>query len=102
MIRCVINGSQETMAALEQEARAALADTVVRRGDTPLPVRTPLAVQLPEPMAQQLREAAAAQQAAQQDDARRAEGQQAPSNEPAARRSVDGSAMQQLRTTTGG
>jgi hypothetical protein len=102
MIRCVINGSQETMEALEQEARAALADTVVRRGDTPLPVRTPLTVQLPEPMAQQLREAAAAQQAAQQDDAQRAEGQQAPPNEPAARRSVDGSAMQQLRTTTGG
>lgn len=101
MIRCVINGPHETMEALEQEARAALADTVVRRGDTPLPVRTPLTVQLPEPMAQQLREAAAAQQAAQQ-DTQQAEGQQAPTNEPAARRSVDGSAMQQLRTTTGG
>lgn len=99
MIRCVINGPHETMEALEQEARAALADTVVRRGDTPLPVRTPLTVQLPEPMAQQLREAAAAQQQAAQ---QQAEGQQAPSNEPAARRSVDGSAMQQLRTTTGG
>ncbi|MEB4210846.1 DUF3710 domain-containing protein [Mycobacterium sp. 94-17] len=96
MIRCVINGAQETMEALEREARAALADTVVRRGDTPLPVRTPLTVQLPEPMAQQLREAAAAQQAAAQD------AQQAPPDEPAARRSVDGSAMQQLRTTTGG
>ncbi len=92
MIRCVINGPHETMEALEQEARAALADTVVRRGDTPLPVRTPLTVQLPEPMAQQLREAAAAQQA---------EAQQA-ANEPAARRSAEGSAMQQLRTTTGG
>lgn len=102
MIRCVINGPHETMEALEQEARAALADTVVRRGDTPLPVRTPLTVQLPEPMAQQLREAAAAQQAAQQDDAQQADGQQAPPGEPAARRSVDGSAMQQLRTTTGG
>jgi len=102
MIRCVINGAHETMEALELEARAALADTVVRRGDTPLPVRTPLAVQLPEPMAQQLREAAAAQQAAQQGDAQQAEQQPAPSNEPAARRSVDGSAMQQLRTTTGG
>jgi hypothetical protein len=89
MIRCVINGPHETMEALEQEARAALADTVVRRGDTPLPVRTPLIVQLPEPMAQQLREAAEAQ------------AQQA-ANEPAARRSADGSAMQQLRTTTGG
>jgi hypothetical protein len=53
-------------------------------------------------MAQQLREAAEAQQAAQQGDAQQAEQQPAPSNEPAARRSADGSAMQQLRTTTGG
>jgi hypothetical protein len=92
MIRCVINGPHETIEALEQEARAALADTVVRRGDTPLPVRTPLAVQLPEAMVEQLRAAAAAQQA---------EAQQLP-DEPAARRSAEGSAMQQLRTTTGG
>ena len=99
MIRCVVNGSHETMEALEREARAALADTVVRRGDTPLPVRTPLTVQLPEPMAQQLREAAAAQQASQQGSQQADE--QAPP-EPAARRSAEGSAMQQLRTTTGG
>jgi hypothetical protein len=97
MIRCVINGPHETMEELEQEARAALADTVVRRGDTPLPVRTPLTVQLPEPMAQQLREAAAAQQASEEPDA-----QEPPADEPAARRSVEGSAMQQLRSTTGG
>src|SRR6202012_3052526 len=58
MIRCVINGPHETIEALEQEARAALSDTVVRRGDTPLPVRTPLAVNLPAPMAEQLRQAA--------------------------------------------
>ena len=63
MIRCVVNGPHETIDALSDEARAALSDTVVRRGDTPLPVRTPLAVQLPEPMVQQLREAAAAQEA---------------------------------------
>ena len=94
MIRCVVNGAQNTMDALIDEARNALADTVVRRGDTPLPVRTPLPVQLPEPMAEQLR-IAAAQQAAQQQG-------QAPPPEPAARRSVDGSAMQQLRTITGG
>src|SRR6201996_7252436 len=100
MIRCVINGPHETIEALEQEARAALADTVVRRGDTPLPVRTPLAVNLPEPMAEQLRQAAQQQVEAQQ-AAEQAEGEQ-PLNEPAARRSVDGSAMQQLRTTTGG
>ncbi|CDO88056.1 DUF3710 domain-containing protein [Mycobacterium triplex] len=95
MIRCVVNGPHETIEALEGEARAALADTVVRRGDTPLPVRTPLPVNLPEPMAEQLRQAAM-QQAAEQGDAQR------PPNEPAARRSADGSAMQQLRTTTGG
>ena len=95
MIRCVVNGPHETIDALVEEARTALADTVVRRGDTPLPVRTPLPVQLPEPMVEQLREAAA-QQAAQQAEA------QQPSNEPTARRSAEGSAMQQLRTTTGG
>lgn len=46
MIRCVVNGPQETVDALTEEAREALADTVVRRGDTPLPVRTPLPVQV--------------------------------------------------------
>jgi hypothetical protein len=100
MIRCVINGPHETIEALEQEARAALADTVVRRGDTPLPVRTPLPVQLPEPMAEQLRAAAAAQQAQAQGAPPAGGGQ--PPDEPAARRSAEGSAMQQLRTTTGG
>lgn len=96
MIRCVVNGPLETIDALSEEARTALADTVVRRGDTPLPVRTPLAVQLPEPMAAQLREAAVAQQASQQADA------QQQSTEPAPRRGAEGSAMQQLRSTTGG
>src|SRR6478609_2756422 len=91
MIRCVVNGPQETIDALSDEARQALSDTVVRRGDTPLPVRTPLPVQLPEPMAEQLR--AAAEQAAQQ---------QPQPPQPAARRSEHGSAMQQLRTITGG
>lgn len=98
MIRCVVNGPHETIEALTDEAREALADTVVRRGDTPLPVRTPLPVQLPEPMVQQLREAAAA--AAQQG----ADETQAPppSDQPAARRSSEGSAMQQLRSTSTG
>jgi hypothetical protein len=95
MIRCVVNGPHETIDALVEEARAGLADTVVRRGDTPLPVRTPLPVQLPEPMVEQLREAAA-QQAAQAVEA------QQQSSQPTARRSAEGSAMQQLRTTTGG
>lgn len=91
MIRCVVNGAPEAIDALTAEAREALADTVVRRGDTPLPVRTPLAVQLPEPMAAQLREAAAQQAAAQQD-----------ASAPAERRSAAGSAMQQLRSSTTG
>ncbi|MDX1875015.1 DUF3710 domain-containing protein [Mycolicibacterium sp. 120266] len=93
MIRCVVNGAPETVDALAAEAREALADTVVRRGETPLPVRTPLAVQLPAPMAEQLR-AAAAQAQAQAE-------QQAPPQEDARRTAM--SAMQQLRSTiTGG
>jgi hypothetical protein len=99
MIRCVVNGPQETIDALNDEARAALADTVVRRGDTPLPVRTPLPVQLPGPMAEQLREAAASQQAEQA--AQENEAQQQPA-QPAPRRGAEGSAMQQLRSTSTG
>ena len=98
MIRCVVNGPQEAIDALSGQAREALADTVVRRDDTPLPVRTPLPVQLPEPMAEQLQ--AAAQQAAQQ--AATAATTQPPQTQPVARRSEHGSAMQQLRTITGG
>jgi hypothetical protein len=98
MIRCVVNGPQENVAALADEARKALADTVVRRGETPLPVRTPLPVQLPEPMAAQLR--AAAEQAAEQ--AQPTDQEQPPPPQPVARRSAQGSAMQQLRTITGG
>nr|WP_313775360.1 DUF3710 domain-containing protein [Mycobacterium sp.] len=97
MIRCVVNGFPDKVDALAGEAREALADTVVRRGDTPLPVRTPLAVQLPEAMAAQLR--TATEQAQAQAHAR-VQGQQP---EPVARRSAEGSAMQQMRSTiTGG
>ncbi|WP_110777472.1 DUF3710 domain-containing protein [Mycolicibacterium peregrinum] len=106
MVRCVVNGAPETIDALADEARASLADTVIRRGDTPLPVRTPLQVELPEPMAAQLQ--AAAQQAAMQQAAQQLAAtsqtppQDQPPAEPVARRSVQGSAMQQLRTITGG
>jgi len=100
MIRCVVNGPQDKFVALADEARNALADTVVRRGDTPMPVRTPLQVQLPEPMAAQLR--AAAEQAAQQQAQQMQQPQQQPPPQPVARRSELGSAMQQLRTITGG
>ncbi|HYZ67170.1 MAG TPA: DUF3710 domain-containing protein [Mycobacterium sp.] len=96
MIRCVVNGPPDNAVTLADEARNALADTVIRRGDTPLPVRTPLPVQLPEPMAAQLR--AAAQQAQMTPQA----GQEPPEAQPVARRSAQGSAMQQLRTITGG
>lgn len=92
MIRCVVNGTHESVGALTVEARNALSDTVVRRGDTPLPVRTPLPVQLPEPMANQLR-AAAEQAQGQQAEA----APEPPEPAPAARRTVP--AMQQLRGT---
>jgi hypothetical protein len=104
MIRCVVNASAETVDALTEEARNALMDTVIRRGDTPLPVRTPLPVQLPEPMASQLREAAASQGAAggqpvepTEPDVADEEGAPPPTE----RRSASGSAMQQLRGTSG-
>jgi len=90
------------MDPLTDEAREALADTVVRRGDTPMPVRTPLPVQLPEPMAEQLRQAAAQQ--AQMAAAQQAliQQQQAQGQQPAERRSASGSAMQQLRSSSTG
>jgi hypothetical protein len=101
MIRCVVNGPEETVGALADEARNALADTVVRRGDTPLPVRTPLPVTLPDAMAAQLRAAATDQAAeAQQGDAAQPGDAEPP--QPVARRAAPGSAMQQLRTTMGG
>ena len=96
MIRCVVNGTEDTIDVLATEARKALADTVVSRGETPLPVRTPLPVQLPEAMAEQLRQVAAQQAAAQEGQ------QQSEPPQPAPRRAAPGSAMQQLRTTMGG
>jgi hypothetical protein len=106
MVRCVVNGSEESIGALADQARETLADTVVRRGDTPLPVRTPLPVALPEQMAEQLRlatEQAAAQQAQAEASAQQPQQQPPePPADPAARRAAQGSAMQQLRTITGG
>jgi hypothetical protein len=98
MIRCVVNGSLESVDALTEEARTALSDTVIRRGETPLPVRTPLPVELPEPMATQLREAAAAQGAGGQPVAP-PDAEVVSEEEPPERRSASGSAMQQLRGT---
>jgi hypothetical protein len=99
MIRCVVNGSHESVEALTEEARTALSDTVIRRGDTPLPVRTPLPVELPEPMATQLREAAAAQGAAGGEPVAPPDAEVVSEEEPPERRSASGSAMQQLRGT---
>jgi hypothetical protein len=99
MIRCVVNGSLESVDALTDEARTALSDTVIRRGDTPLPVRTPLPVELPEPMATQLREAAAAQGAAGGQPVAPPDAEVVSEEEPPERRSASGSAMQQLRGT---
>ncbi|MGD9620354.1 MAG: DUF3710 domain-containing protein [Mycolicibacterium sp.] len=99
MIRCVVNGPHDRIGALAKQARDCLADTVVRRGDTPLPVRTPLPIELPPPMAEQLR--MATEQAAAQQAAAAPQPQQQPP-QPAARRTTEGSAMQQLRTITGG
>jgi hypothetical protein len=100
MIRCVVNGSIESIDALTEQARNALLDTVIRRGDTPLPVRTPLPVQLPEPMASQLRDAAAAQSAAGEPVEQTA-ADVISQDEPVERRGASGSAMQQLRGTGG-
>jgi len=118
MIRCVANGGLDTMPALVAQAREALADTVVRRGDTPLPVRTPLPVELPEQLAAQLRAAAAqqaqqaqaqqamiaAQQAAlaqqQQPQQQQPQQQPQPEPEPDARRTEPGASMRQVRSTS--
>ena len=107
MIRCVVNGVPQAMPALAAEAREALADTVVRRGETPLPVRTPLPVELPEELAAQMR-AAAAQQAQQQQamiaaqQAYLAQQQQLQQQQAQERLNASGSAMQQLRSTSTG
>jgi hypothetical protein len=107
MIRCVVNGMPQSMPALAAEARDALADTVVRRGETPLPVRTPLPVELPEELAAQM-QAAAAQQAQQQQamiaaqQAYLAQQQQLQQQQAQERLNASGSAMQQLRSTSTG
>jgi hypothetical protein len=112
MIRCVVAGPAGAAASgspLVAAAHAVLADTVVRRGSEPHPVRTPLPVVLPQALAQQL--AAAQQQQAQQaqqggiqqQSAPQGTQQQAPAPRPAPapqpprpRRGESGSAMQQL------
>ncbi|MET0476160.1 MAG: DUF3710 domain-containing protein [Mycobacterium sp.] len=101
MVRGAAVGAPDLADAIARDLRNALADTVVRRGDTPQPVRNMLPLQLSDALVERLRaraEQMIAQQAQQPD-------QQPPAEEapqPAARRSEQGTAMQQLRTITGG
>ncbi|NGP04273.1 DUF3710 domain-containing protein [Rhodococcus sp. 14C212] len=102
MIRCVVAGPAGSVTAdspLVETARAIVAETVVRRGQDPHPVRTPLPVVLPKALAEQLAAAqqqqAAAQQAAQQAPAQQPAQQQQPAP-PRPRHGESGSAMQQL------
>ncbi|MFI6771709.1 DUF3710 domain-containing protein [Nocardia sp. NPDC050412] len=107
MVRLVAAGPQgaaDDGAPLVRAARAILTETVIRRGDEPMPVREPLAVVLPPELAEQLAAAHQAQVEAQQQAmaAQQAAVQPTPQplvpprmpNEP--RRGADGSAMQQL------
>ncbi|MEE2032417.1 DUF3710 domain-containing protein [Rhodococcus chondri] len=123
MIRCVVAGPVGAAGGdspLVAAAHSVLADTVVRRGTEPHPVRTPLPVVLPQALAQQLAAAQqqqqqqlAAQQAAQQGGRPVQPGEQAAARQPAPqpapqpqpqpapqpprpRRGESGSAMQQL------
>jgi hypothetical protein len=98
MVRGAAIGPPEAADRIAAEARRALADTVIRRGDTPQPVRAMLPLQLSESLVERLR-VRAEQMVAQQ--IQQAQPQPEPPA-PAARRSEQGSAMQQLRTITGG
>jgi hypothetical protein len=98
MVRGAAIGTPESADSIAAEVRNALADTVVRRGDTPQPVRAMLNLQLSESLVGRLR-ARAEQMVA--DNVQPAE-PQLPEAQPVARRSEQGSAMQQLRTITGG
>ncbi|MET8870432.1 DUF3710 domain-containing protein [Nocardia sp. NPDC004604] len=107
MVRLVAAGPQgaaDDGGPLVRAARAILSETVIRRGEEPMPVREPLAVVLPPELAEQLAAAHQAQVEAQQQAiaAQQAVAQAGPQavipprmpNEP--RRGADGSAMQQL------
>lgn len=117
MVRCVVAGPAGSTAAgspLVEIARAVVADTVVRRGREPHPVRTPLPVVLPKTLADQLVAAQQQQMAARQQATQGAPGQGPatgtqprvvpqgpPSPRPVTppqqpRRGGSGSAMQQL------
>ncbi|MFZ2178482.1 MAG: DUF3710 domain-containing protein [Rhodococcus sp. (in: high G+C Gram-positive bacteria)] len=115
MVRCVVagpSGGNTADSELVATARTILRDTVVKRGNDPHPVRTPLPVVLPAVLAQQLAAAHQQQLAAQQGGASQGAVPQAPQSEPQTappaeapapapepppqRRGESGSAMQQL------
>jgi hypothetical protein len=102
MVRGAAVGSPENAEAIAADLRIALSDTVVRRGDTPQPVRNMLPLQLSESLIARLR-ARAEQMMAQHAEQTGHQPPQPPEvPQPVARRSEQGSAMQQLRTITGG
>lgn len=104
MVRLVAvgpKGSVEEGAPLVEAAREVLRETVVRRGDDPHPVRTPLPVTLPKSLADQLLVAHQQQLAQQQAAQQQAVAPQPPTAQPEPqpkqpRRGAGGSAMQQL------
>ncbi|MFC9790642.1 DUF3710 domain-containing protein [Rhodococcus sp. NPDC127528] len=119
MIRCVAAGPAGTAgidSPLAETAREVLRETIVKRGDEPNPVRTPLPVVLPQALAEQLVAAQQQQMLAQQQQMQQqalAEQQQvlaeqqaavteavleqqAPPEPPEERPGGSGSAMQQL------
>ena len=102
MVRGAAIGTPDNAEAIAKDLRKALSDTVVRRGDTPQAVRNMLPLQLSESLVTRLRARAEQMMAEQAQQG----GQQLPpvpeQPEPVARRSEQGSAMQQLRTITGG
>ncbi|MGV9662036.1 DUF3710 domain-containing protein [Nocardia niigatensis] len=106
MVRLVAagpTGAADENTPLVAAARAVMRETVVRRGDEPLPVREPLPVVLPQELADQLAAAHQQQLAAQQQamQAQMAAMQGGPAYQPEQapsepRRGAEGSAMQQL------
>lgn len=105
MVRLVAagpSGAANDGSPLVKAARAILSETVVRRGEDPLPVRDPLPVVLPQQLAEQLA-AAHQQQVEAQQQAMAAQVAAQTGAQPVVprlpqgpRRGADGSAMQQL------
>ncbi|KAA0023403.1 DUF3710 domain-containing protein [Antrihabitans cavernicola] len=103
MVRLVAvgpKGAAEEGLPLVEAAREILRETVVRRGDDPHPVRTPLPVVLPQVLAEQLMAAhqqqLAQQAAAELEPALPQPSEPEPQQPKRPRRGAGGSAMQQL------